>query len=76
MRGAILGLVPVVNAADDPQLRAGALQRYLAESVWFPTALLPSEGLRWTPVDEAHARATLTDHGISVTLEFEFAPGG
>jgi hypothetical protein len=38
MLGALLGIVQVVEAADDPQLRAGALQRYLAEAVWFPTA--------------------------------------
>jgi hypothetical protein len=36
MLGALPGIVRVVEAADEPQLRAGALQRYLAEAVWFP----------------------------------------
>ncbi len=76
MRGALLGIVKVVDAADDPGLRAGALQRYLAESVWFPTALLPRQGLVWSPIDESRARATLTDGETSVSLDFEFGPGG
>jgi hypothetical protein len=76
MRGAVLGIVNVVEAADEPGLRAGALQRYLAESVWFPTALLPGQGLVWSPIDESHARATLTDGETSVALDFEFGPGG
>jgi hypothetical protein len=76
MRGALLAIVPVVDAADSPELRAGALQRYLAESVWLPTALLPGERMQWSPVDDTHAWATLSDGGISVTLEFEFAPSG
>jgi len=74
--GALLGVVPVVKALDRLQLRAGALQRYLAESVWFPTALLPRNGLVWSPLDASHARATLTDRGTSVSLDFEFGPTG
>jgi hypothetical protein len=76
MLGAVLGIVRVVEAADGPQLRAGALQRYLAEAVWLPTALLPRGGLRWTPIDDAHARATLTDGETTATLEFEFGTNG
>ncbi|HEX6107512.1 MAG TPA: DUF6544 family protein [Gemmatimonadales bacterium] len=75
MRGAVGGLVNVVNAADTPELRAGALQRYLAEAVWFPTALLPGR-VTWSAVDESHARATLADGETSVALDFEFTPGG
>ena len=76
MLGRLLGMVTVVEAADGPPLGAGALQRYLAESVWFPTALLPSDRLRWSAIDETHARATLSDGETAVALEFEFGPGG
>jgi hypothetical protein len=76
MLGSLLAVIRVVEGADGPELQAGALQRYLAESVWFPTALLPSERLSWSPMDESHARATLSDGESSVALEFEFGPSG
>jgi hypothetical protein len=76
MLGSLLATVPVVQGADGPELRAGALQRYLAESVWFPTALLPSERLSWSPMDDSHARATLSNSETSVALEFEFGASG
>lgn len=76
MRGRVGGLFKVVEAADTPDLESGALQRYLAEAVWYPTALLPSEGVRWTAIDEKRALATLTDGRTSVSLEFRFAPTG
>lgn len=76
MRGAMAALVSVVNASDGPELRAGALLRWLAEAVWLPTALLPRPGLQWAAVDDAHARATVVDGETAVSLEFEFAPTG
>ena len=76
MVGAIMGAIPVVNEPDTPDLRAGALQRYLAESVWFPTALLPESGVRWTAIDDSHASAALTEGAITVSLDFEFGEDG
>lgn len=76
MRGAVGGVVPVVTAADGPELRAGALQRWLAETVWLPTALVPGAGVSWSAVDERHALATVRDGPTSVSLEFEFGPDG
>lgn len=76
MQARIASLIPVVNAQGGKELAAGALQRYLAESVWFPTALLPREGLTWEPIDDTSARATLTDSGVSVSLDFRFGAKG
>jgi hypothetical protein len=76
MLGALLALLPVVDESDTWELREGALQRYLAESVWVPTALLPRPGLVWTAIDDSHARATLTDGATTVSLDFAFAPTG
>ena len=72
MQAKIFALVSVVNERGRAELNAGALQRYLAEAVWFPTALLPSEGVKWSAIDDSRALATLTDSGTTVSLEFHF----
>lgn len=76
MKGKLLSVVPVVDEQGKSELSAGALQRYLAEAVWFPTALLPSQGVKWSEIDESRALATLTDSGITVSLEFRFNSEG
>jgi hypothetical protein len=63
--------------AGTPQMHSGALHRYLAEAVWVPGALRPSERLRWSALDdERRAIATLADAGCEVSLEFRFDPAG
>ena len=62
----------IASEAGTPELNSGALHRYLAEGVWFPTALLPQSGVVWTPIDDQAALATLTDNGMTVSLEFRF----
>jgi len=74
--GAVAGVVPVVRQRGSPELAAGALMRYLAEAPWFPTALLPREGVTWTPVDDGTARATLIDRGTTVSVDFRFGARG
>jgi hypothetical protein len=46
------------------------LRRYLAEAVWYPTALRPGGGLSWRAVDDRTARATLTDRGDTDSATF------
>lgn len=58
---------------DSPELNAGALHRFLAEAPWYPSALLPSAGVRWSAIDESSALATLDDCGTTVSLEFRFS---
>ena len=76
MLGKLGGLVPVVDVHGGAEIAEAALQRYLAEAVWLPTALLPGTGVAWTAVDDTTARATLADRGTSAWIEFRFAPGG
>jgi hypothetical protein len=76
MSGELAGVYPLVNQSDRLELDSGALQRFLAEAVWFPTALRPRPNLKWEPVDDGTARATLTDHHTSVSLEFRFNGDG
>jgi hypothetical protein len=75
-QAAVLGLYPVVDARGTPEAASASLQRHLAEAVWFPTALLPRSGVRWDPIDDASARATLSSGGTTVSLEFRFGPDG
>jgi hypothetical protein len=56
-------------------MNSGALHRYLAEAVWFPTALMPSPQLRWESVDNRRAIATLSTGSTTVSLEFRFGAG-
>lgn len=67
-----MSALQVGAAKPGPELDAGALHRYLAEGAWYPTALLPSEHLAWSPIDEHRALATLTDGSTSVSLECRF----
>jgi len=76
MRASLLGVYPVMNTTPAGELNQGALQRYLAEAVWFPTALLPGRGLRWTAIDSRSALATLTDAETTVSLRFTFDDAG
>jgi hypothetical protein len=70
------GLVTVVDRKGSPGLASGALHRWLAESVWLPTALLPREGLAWEAVDDSTARVTLRDAGLAVSLDVHFDAAG
>lgn len=76
MRGAMLGLIPVVDKSGTPDLTRATLQRYLAEAQWVPTALLPSQGVRWSPIDDARALATVEAGGVIASVEFRFDAEG
>lgn len=76
MKGKIFSLLTLIDSKNQRELDEGALQRYLAEAVWFPTALLPSQGVVWTALDSHHAKAAITDSGLTVSLEFEFNDKG
>jgi hypothetical protein len=68
--------IPLARDSDRRELNSGALHRYLAEAVWYPTALLPSSVLHWCPVDQNRALATLSLGDQRVSLEFRFTQAG
>jgi hypothetical protein len=76
MLGSLAGLLTVVNESGTPHLNAGALHRHVLEAVWFPTALLPSQGVRWEAVDDSTAKASLTDSGYTVSMVVRFGLDG
>ena len=73
---AIFGLIPVANLPATAELSKGELMRFLAEAVWYPTALLPSQGVVWQAIDEKSALATITDGNNKVALQFGFSDSG
>ena len=76
LRAAPLGLFAVVDMRGGGEIARGEAMRYLAEGAWYPTALLPSQGVSWSPVDSSSARATLHDEELSATLVFSFDERG
>jgi hypothetical protein len=76
LRASVLGIVTVADVRDTAESARGELMRYLAEAAWYPTALLPGQGVRWEGIDDSSARATLTDGATTVTLEFRFGTDG
>lgn len=76
LRAAILGLFKVADLSGDGELARGELMRYFAEMPWYPTALLPSQGVRWAALDEQSANASLTDGSLTLTLLFRFNDAG
>lgn len=76
MQAKILSLITMVDEHEKAELNAGALLRYLAEAVWFPTLLLPGNGVVWSAIDDTRALATLTNAGTTVSLEFRFNEEG
>ena len=76
LHAALLGLITVADMRGTHDVAKGELMRFLAEAAWYPTALLPSQGVRWEAVDTHSARATLTDSIISLTVLFSFNEQG
>jgi hypothetical protein len=76
LKPTLFGLVSLGSAQRADALDSAELIRYLAEAAWYPTALLPSQGVAWSAVDERSARATLKDGRSDVTLLFTFNDHG
>lgn len=76
MYAAVLGVFPVVDRKGSPDMATASLQRYLAEAVWLPTALLPGEGVRWTAIDDSRALATIRAGEVEASVEFRFGDDG
>lgn len=76
LRPTILGLWPLREAQGTGDIARGELMRYFAEAVWYPTALLPSQGVVWQAVDDTSAHATIIDGPISLTMLFRFGADG
>ena len=73
---AMLGLFTVAHVSGGGEIARGELMRYFAEAAWYPTALLPSQRVRWEAVDDRSANATIVDGPLTLTLLFSFNDAG
>lgn len=71
----IASLFKVVDVKENEKINQAALQRYLAEIVWFPTAAL-SPNIEWEPIDNIKARATFDFKGTKESGIFYFNQKG
>ena len=72
LHAALFGLISLANVRGTSEMAQGELMRFFAEAAWYPTALLPSQGVKWTAVDDHSAMASLTDGETVLTLLFRF----
>ncbi len=72
----LLGLFTVADSQGEGENARGEFMRYFAEAAWYPTALLPSQGVQWEAMDDTTANATIVDGPIRLTLLFRFNDAG
>lgn len=68
----MLALWPLTSIRGHGNTAAGQLLRFLAETPWYPSALRPGGPVRWDPIDERRARASISDGHTSASLVFTF----
>jgi hypothetical protein len=54
----------------------GELLRWLGESIWFPTNLLPNKNLQWFPIDNLSAKLTFNYNNLSLFYIVRFNEAG
>ncbi|MCA9558694.1 MAG: hypothetical protein KC583_09030, partial [Myxococcales bacterium] len=74
MRIEVAGLFPIVDAAG-PTIDQGTLVRFLAETIWFPSAALEPY-LRWEAVDDHAVRARVAYGGVEAAGVFHVDDAG
>ena len=72
----LFGLLTVMEQPGTPELAQGELMRFFAEAAWYPTVLLPTQGVVWEAIDDTQAGATLTDGSTTVKVVFQFDAQG
>ena len=71
----LFSLFNVVDGRGD-KFNQGELLRWLGESVWFPTNLLPNKNLQWAYINHSSAKLTFTYNNLSVFYIVTFTDNG
>lgn len=70
----LLALFTIVDARSR-EIDQGAMVRYLAETIWFPSAAL-EKYMQWTQIDSSTAQAVMNYNGLTVTGYLKFNEQG
>jgi len=78
LQASLFGLFALANqrGSGSDDLVIGELMRFFAEAAWYPTALLPSQGVTWREAGETEAWGTLHVGDIEIMLRFTFNENG
>lgn len=71
----LLSIFPVVDAVGE-KADQGELLRWLGETPLFPTALLPSETVSWSAIDDSSAKVIFNNGSIKLEAVFVFNEEG
>lgn len=71
----LLGIIPIVDTAG-PEVDQAELLRWLGESVWFPTNLLPGQNLSWSPIDSQTASLEYKFKNLKIFYTVRFNESG
>lgn len=75
LRASIVGLITTMER-DGASITYGEYLRWCAESAWYPTAMLPSQGAIWEPLTTNSARVTFVRGHQRATLTAVFGANG
>lgn len=76
LEAALGGAVTILRARASAEIARAELMRFLAEAALYPTALLPSAGVRWVEGGQRSAIATLVDGNLRASVQFRFGASG
>ena len=76
LHAAIFGLFTMAKISGGGDIARAEFMRVFAEAAWYPTTLLPGQGVHWEAVDDASANATMVDGALALTLLFRFNDAG
>ena len=71
----LFGFLRIVNKKGST-LNQAELLRWLGESVWMPTNLLPGDYIAWSAINDSTAKLTMNYKGMSVYYDVHFNTAG
>lgn len=71
----LIAMIPVADSKNNSKTNQAALQRYLAEMVWFPSAAI-SPYISWEGINDSTAKAIMQVNGTTGSGTFYFSSIG